>query len=94
MPMFLFRPALLLACSLASLNVVAGERPNIIIVMADDVGYDAVGAFGSESYPTPHLDKLAKSGMMGMHCYSMPVCHPTRVTFMTGRYPANVNNPK
>ena len=94
MPMFQFRPALLLACSLATINVFAGERPNIIIVMADDVGYDAVGAYGGESYPTPHLDKLAKSGMKGMHCYSMPVCHPTRITFMTGRYPTNVNNPK
>ena len=94
MPIFLFRAVLLLACFLVSINAVAGERPNIIIVMADDVGFDAVGAYGGESYPTPHLDELAKSGMMGMHCYSMPVCHPTRITFMTGRYPTNVNNPK
>ena len=75
-------------------NVEAGEKPNIIVIMADDVGYDAVGAYGGESYPTPHLDRLAKSGMMGMHCYSMPVCHPTRITFMTGMYPSNVQNPK
>ena len=62
MPMFLFRPALLLPCFLASINVVAGERPNIIIVMADDVGYDAVGAYGGESYPTPHLDSWQNPG--------------------------------
>ena len=84
---------LLASCAMAS-YLEAAERPNIIVVMADDVGYDAIGAFGGESYPTPHLDALAKSGMMGMHCYSMPVCHPTRITFMTGKYPANVNNPK
>ena len=49
MPIFLFRAVLLLACFLVSINAVAGERPNIIIVMADDVGFDAVGAYGGES---------------------------------------------
>ncbi|MBA62260.1 MAG: Cerebroside-sulfatase [Planctomycetaceae bacterium] len=83
-------PVLVLLCT----GLEAVERPNIIVIMADDVGYDAIGAYGGESYPTPHLDDLAKSGLMGMHCYSMPVCHPTRITFMTGMYPTNVQNPK
>ncbi len=75
-------------------SAVASERPNIIVVMADDVGFEAIGAYGGESYATPHLDALAKSGLMGMHCYSMPVCHPTRITFLTGQYPANVGHPR
>ena len=75
-------------------NSFAAERPNIIVVMADDVGFDAIGSYGGQSYPTPHIDALAKSGLKGMHCYSMPVCHPTRITFMTGQYPRHVQNPK
>ena len=70
------------------------QKPNIIVILADDVGYEALGCYGGESYSTPHLDVLAKSGLQGMHCYSMPVCHPTRVALLTGRYPSNVGNPK
>ena len=80
--------------AVGSLVVAAEPPPNIIVVMADDVGYEALGVYGGESYETPHLDALANSGLRGMHCYSMPVCHPTRITFMTGQYPKHVNNPK
>lgn len=68
----------------------AAERPNIILIMADDFGYECVTANGGESYQTPHLDRLAASGMRFEHCHSQPLCTPTRVQLMTGKY--NVRN--
>ena len=65
----------------------ARGRPNIGFIMADDVGDEAIGCYGGTSYKTPHLDELARTGMRFRHCYSMPVCHPTRVCLLTGRYP-------
>jgi arylsulfatase A len=70
------------------------DLPNIVLIMADDVGVDALGCYGGESYETPRLDALAAGGMRFTHCYSMPVCHPTRITLMTGRYPFRTGNPK
>ncbi len=70
------------------------DRPNIVLIMADDVGVDVLGSYGGESYKTPRLDALAVGGMRFTHCYSMPVCHPTRITLMNGRYPFRMGNPK
>lgn len=72
----------------------ASERPNILLIMADDVGVDVLGCYGGQSYETPRLDELAAKGMRFTHCYSMPVCHPTRIALMTGRYPFRWKNPK
>ena len=72
----------------------AVKQPNVILILADDVGYEALGCYGGDTYPTPNLDALAKGGLQAMHCYSMPVCHPTRVAVLTGRYPINVSSPK
>ncbi len=82
------------ASSLLSDPALAGERPNVLLIMADDVGVEALGCYGGESYKTPRLDALAEGGMKFLHCYSMPVCHPTRITLMTGRYPFRTGNPK
>lgn len=68
--------------------------PNVILIMADDVGTDAIGCYGGESYKTPHIDKLAADGMRFTHFYSMAVCHPTRVALMTGKYPSTLGNPR
>ncbi len=65
----------------------AAERPNILFILADDVGQEVLGCYGGQSYDTPHLDELARTGMMFRHGFSMPVCHPTRLTLMTGKYP-------
>lgn len=65
-------------------------RPNIILIMADDLGYECLGANGGTSYPTPHLDQLAAGGARFEYCYSQPLCTPTRVQLMTGIY--NVRN--
>ena len=74
--------------------VPAVDKPNILLIMADDVGTDVLGSYGGGSYKTPRLDQLTESGMRFTHCYSMPVCHPTRIALMTGRYPFRLKNPK
>ena len=66
----------------------ADARPNIVLIMADDMGYECVGANGSTFYKTPHLDRLAAGGMRFEHCYSQPICTPSRNQIMTGRYNA------
>lgn len=62
------------------------NKPNIILIMADDLGYETLGVYGGDSYRTPNLDKLANEGMRFEHCYSMPLCTPSRVQIMTGKY--------
>ncbi|MFP6901168.1 MAG: sulfatase-like hydrolase/transferase, partial [Opitutales bacterium] len=65
----------------------AASKPNILLIMADDVGCEPIGCYGGESFATPQVDALARKGMRFEHCYSMPVCHPSRMALMTGRYP-------
>jgi len=60
--------------------------PNIVLILADDLGYECLGANGGKSYRTPRLDALAAGGMRFEHCYSQPLCTPSRVQLMTGRY--------
>jgi arylsulfatase A-like enzyme len=69
--------------------LLAAERPpNIVMFVADDLGYSDLGSFGSSFYKTPHLDRLADSGMRFTSAYSAcPVCSPSRASIMTGRYP-------
>lgn len=70
---------------LFSLSLFGSEKkPNLILIMADDMGYECVRANGGTSYQTPHLDKLAKTGARFTHCYSQPLCTPSRVKIMTG----------
>ena len=63
------------------------ERPpNIILIMADDLGTEAVGCYGGTSYKTPILDELARTGVQFSHAHAYPLCTPTRVSLMTGKY--------
>ena len=78
--------AVVLACGPA----LCAAKPNIILIMADDFGYECVTANGGRSYQTPNLDRLAAAGVRFEHCYAQPLCTPTRVQLMTGRY--NVRN--
>ena len=64
----------------------ADERPNIVLIMADDLGYECIGAYGGRSYKTPHIDELAATGTRFTNCFSTPKCSPSRVTILTGRY--------
>ncbi len=66
------------------------RQPNLILIMADDFGHECVTANGGESYATPNLDRLAAGGVRFEHCHAQPLCTPTRVQLMTGRY--NVRN--
>jgi arylsulfatase A-like enzyme len=73
---------LLLCCS--ALQLVAAPKTNIILIMADDIGYECFGFAGSKQYKTPRLDQLVAAGMSFTHCYSQPLCTPSRVKLMTG----------
>jgi arylsulfatase A-like enzyme len=62
------------------------SRPNIILIMADDQGYETIGANGGTSYKTPNIDRLAVNGMRFENAYAHPLCTPSRVALMTGQY--------
>jgi len=64
----------------------SAPRPNIVFIMADDLGEEVLGAYGGESFDTPNIDALAESGTRFMHAFSTPVCSPSRTTILTGRY--------
>ncbi len=65
------------------------QRPNIIYIMSDDMGYADLSGYGRKDYQTPNLDKLASQGIKFVNAYAAaPLCTPTRTGFMTGRYPA------
>ncbi|WP_158638279.1 sulfatase-like hydrolase/transferase [Panacibacter ginsenosidivorans] len=61
-------------------------KPNIILILADDVGYGIPTVDGGESFQTPNIDKLANAGMRFTNCYGSPLCSPSRTMFMTGKY--------
>ena len=65
----------------------AAKRPNIIFIMADDLGPEWLSCYGGEEMKTHNLDKLAVEGMQFSNAYSMAQCTPTRVTLLTGQYP-------
>jgi arylsulfatase A len=66
------------------------SKPNVVLFMADDFGYECVTANGGQSYSTPNLDRLAADGVRFENCHVQPLCTPTRVQIMTGSY--NVRN--
>jgi len=68
---------------LASVATLADDRPNIVIIMADDMGYADMGSFGSE-IPTPHLDALAEEGVRFTQFYTHASCSPTRSMLLSG----------
>ena len=76
----------LIAALLCSHAFAAASKPNIIFILADDLGLDGVSCYGSDIHPTPNIDKLAASGTRFETCYSAPLCGPSRCVLMTGRY--------
>src|SRR5687768_17053653 len=72
---------------LASHPLFAAGKPNIVFIVADDLGYRDVGFNGGSQIKTPHLDQLARAGARLEAFYVQPVCSPTRAALMTGRYP-------
>ena len=65
----------------------AAGRPNIILIFADDLGIEALHAYGGHGVETRHLDKLADNGMLFTHCFANPACSPSRAELLTGTYP-------
>ncbi len=82
-----FLMTLLLFAQFADVTHAADEhnRPNIVLIMADDLGIECLGSYGGTSYQTPFLDELARTGLRFTHAYSQPLCSPTRLELMTGR---------
>jgi arylsulfatase A-like enzyme len=68
----------------------AQERPNLVLILADDMGWSDMGCYGADLHETPHLDALAQQSVRFTDAYAMPVCSPTRAALMTGRHSARV----
>src|SRR6187455_3465917 len=60
---------------------------NVVVVLLDNFGQEWIGCYGSESGRTPNIDRLAAEGVRAEHCYTPPVCGPSRIVLLTGRYP-------
>ena len=71
---------------LTSASIAQVKKPNIVFILADDLGIDGVGAYGADFFKTPVIDKLAKEGIRYTNAYTVPLCGPSRALLMTGRY--------
>ncbi len=83
---------LLYSCAPKKSISVAAKRttPNVIFIIADDLGYEDIGVYGSSFYETPNLDQLANNSIRFTNGYAnCPVCSPSRSSFQTGKYPVN-----
>lgn len=65
-------------------------QPNIVVILADDLGYGDLACFGAEDIRTPHLDKMAAEGLKLTSFYAQPICGPSRAALMTGCYPLRI----
>lgn len=81
------RPALLLALLAAALGAAESGRPNLLVIIADDIGIGDVGFSGGKDFPTPNIDRIAREGAMFTAGYlTAPVCSPSRAGYLSGRY--------
>jgi arylsulfatase A-like enzyme len=81
-----FLASALLALAAAFPAARAGDRPNIIVILSDDMGYSDLGCYGGE-IATPNLDALARGGVRFTQFYNTARCCPTRASLLTGLYP-------
>ncbi len=84
---FLFMLALLAA---ASGFAARSAKPNIVVILADDLGWADVGCYGADLHETPHIDRLAKESVRFTQAFAMSVCSPTRAMLMTGKHAARL----
>ena len=82
----------LVLCCAAGTTATADDRPpNIVFVLADDLGWAELGCYGNTFHETPNLDRLAKEGMRFTDAYAAaPVCSPYRAALLTGQHPARI----
>lgn len=86
-----FSASLCLGGSIQSVDAAAREKPNVVLILCDNLGYGDVGPFGGTKYRTPNLDRMAREGRKFTHCYSASgVCSPSRAALMTGTYPLRI----
>ncbi|MEN9676176.1 MAG: Arylsulfatase [Verrucomicrobiota bacterium] len=84
--------AVLLMAGWGILSATAATRPNVIVILVDDLGWTDLGCYGSPFHQTPHLDQLARDGLRFTQAYSAcTVCSPTRASLLTGQYPARLH---
>src|SRR5688572_33095891 len=67
-------------------HAAAGRLPNFVVILADDLGAKELAWYGNKNHKTPNLDALAAGGVRFKTCYATPICSPSRVEIMTGRY--------
>jgi arylsulfatase len=82
---------ILLACFLAANSAFSKDRPNILVIMVDDLGFSDIGCYGSE-IETPNLDALAANGLRFNQFYNTAKCHSSRISLLTGRYAYQAGN--
>ena len=73
--------------ALATAQASESSRPNILFILADDLGIECLSSFGGRDHSTPNIDRLAAEGMKFSYCFSNPFCSPSRASLLTGRYP-------
>lgn len=94
MPRPVFILILLLSNTLfPTLASASAEKPNLVLILIDDMGYGDIGPFGSKINRTPHLDRMAAEGMKLTSFYAAPVCSASRAQLMTGSYAPRVSVP-
>src|SRR5690606_14275593 len=82
---------LALICLFALPSVLKAQHPNILVILADDLGWADLGCYGNRTVSTPHLDRLAGEGMLFTDAYApAPICSPSRAAFLTGKSPARL----
>lgn len=77
---------LVILALIASCTLLRAAKPNIVFILADDLGFAEISANGSDRYKTPNIDSLAKNGVRFNHFYTAPLCGPSRSLILTGRY--------
>ena len=89
---FLFVRAILVASFLPQLGRGQAEHPNVVFIMADDLGWSDLACYGSDFHETPNLDRLARESVVFSDAYAAsPVCSPTRASIMAGKHPARLH---
>src|SRR6266536_6076417 len=84
------RLSVFFAIAVSIANAATPSRPNIIFLLADDLGYGDIGAFGQKKIRTPNLDRMAAEGMrLTQHYAGNAVCAPSRCVLMTGKHPGH-----
>ena len=80
---------LVVLCVLVA-NARATDRPNVLFILVDDLGWKDIGCYGHPLHETPNIDQLANSGMRFTDAYAAcPICAPSRAAIMTGKFPSN-----